>query len=517
MSDRDLLQEFYAELRDDFWAFVVRCFQELNSGQELAMGGHIEVMASKLAAIHDGQIRRLIINVPPRHLKSLIGSVAYPAWCLGHDPSATIMCVSYAQDLSDKLARDCRSIMMSDWYSKVFPDTRLSSQKPALQELITTAGGYRLASSVTGVLTGRGARTIIIDDPMKPADAMSETLREATNDWYDRTLLSRLDDKQRGAIVLIMQRLHEDDLTGHVLEQDDWEHVCFPAIAEEDEEHHYRTPSGPEVFRRRKGEVLQPEREPLEVLEGLKRAMGTYAFAGQYQQAPAPAGGGLIKVEWLRRYEPHQKPESPDRVVQSWDTANKVSELSDYSVCTTWAIKGKNFYLLHVFRQQLEYPDLKRAVRLQQHLFSADVVLIEDKASGTQLIQELNRDGLGAVTRYKPKDDKVMRMHTQTATIEDGRVYIPTDAPWLDDYLRELAVFPKGRYDDQVDSTAQFLDWFNTPMPAAGIFELYRRQAEALQAAGIVPVYQPVKLQYAIGSMEWQAQQQQNKDNEGGQ
>src|SRR5712671_1283215 len=239
MSDHDLFQIYHAELREDFCTFVVRCFAELNRGTELHMGRHIEVMASKFAAVHDGQIRRLIVNVPPRHLKSLIGSVAYPAWCLGHDPSATIMCVSYAQDLSEKLARDCRTVMMSEWYQKLFPEMRLASPKPALQELITTAGGYRLASSVGGVLTGRGARTIIIDDPMKPADADSESQREATNDWYDRTLLSRLDDKRRGAIVLIMQRLHEDDLTGHVLEQDEWEHVRFPAIAEEDEEHPY--------------------------------------------------------------------------------------------------------------------------------------------------------------------------------------------------------------------------------------------------------------------------------------
>ena len=152
MKDLDLVKEYYAELRDDFCAFVMRCFAELNPGQELAMGGHIEVMVSKLAAVHDGRIRRLIINVPPRHLKSLIGSVAYPAWCLGHDPAATIMCVSYGQDLSDKQARDTRTVMMSDWYQELFSGTRLISQKPALQELITTAGGFRFATSVGGVL-----------------------------------------------------------------------------------------------------------------------------------------------------------------------------------------------------------------------------------------------------------------------------------------------------------------------------------------------------------------------------
>src|SRR5439155_898022 len=151
----------------------------------------------------------------------------------------------------------------------------------------------------------------------------------------------------------------------------DWEVVRFPAIAEEDEEYAYSAVLGKDVFRRRKGEALHPEREPLEILEQLRRQMGEYSFAGQYQQAPAPLGGGLVKAEWFRRYEPHQKPDTFDRIVQSWDTASKVSELADYSVCTTWGVKGNQFYLLHVFRQQLEYPDLKRAVRQQRQLFLA--------------------------------------------------------------------------------------------------------------------------------------------------
>jgi len=210
--------------------------------------------------------------------------------------------------------------------------------------------------------------------------------------------------------------------------------------------------------------------------------MGVYAFAAQHQQAPAPLGGGLVKTEWFRRYAPNEKPESFDRIVQSWDTANKATELANYSVCTTWGIKGTDLYLLHVLRKRLEYPDLKRSVRQQQQDFSANVVLIEDKASGTQLIQELLRDGLHAVTRYKPAGDKIMRMHAQTATIENGFVYLPTDAPWLAEYLHELTVFPKGRHDDQVDSTAQLLDWFKTPqMKAWGLYEHTRIQAEKLK------------------------------------
>ncbi|HET9848700.1 MAG TPA: hypothetical protein VFR68_09125 [Candidatus Dormibacteraeota bacterium] len=317
MSDHDLVQELHTAVRNDFCTFFARCFTQLVSEEELQMGWHVELMASKLVAVYEGRIRRLAVNVPPRHLKSLICSVAYPAWCLGHNPSATIMCVSYAHELSEKHARDCRAIMMSEWYRKLFPETRLDSARPAAHNLLTTAGGCRYASSVDGVLTGRGAGTIIIDDPMKPDEAASETERERVNRWYDQTLLSRLNNKKTGAIVLIMQRLHEDDLTGHVLQQGGWEHVRIPAIAEEDEEHRCETPWGPKVFRRKRGEALQPERESLEDLAELKRDMGSYAFAGQYQQAPAPAGGGWVQEAWFPRYELHQRPETFDRVVQS--------------------------------------------------------------------------------------------------------------------------------------------------------------------------------------------------------
>src|SRR2546421_268980 len=171
-----------------------------------------------LAGVREGKIRRLIINVAPRHLKSLLASIAFPAWCLGHDPSAQILCVSYAQDLADKLARDCRGIMTSPWYRQIFR-TRLAPHRQAVQEFITTRQGYRLATSTGGVLTGRGADIILIDDPLKPEEALSEAQRNAANDWFVHTLYSRLNDKRSGAIVIIMQRLHEDDLVGHVLAQ----------------------------------------------------------------------------------------------------------------------------------------------------------------------------------------------------------------------------------------------------------------------------------------------------------
>jgi predicted phage terminase large subunit-like protein len=274
---------------------------------------------------------------------------------------------------------------------------------------------------------------ILIDDPLKPEEALSDTRRQGTNDWFDNTLYSRLNDKRRGAIVVIMQRLHEDDLVGHVLAQEEWEVVRFPAIAEGDEVHEIETIWGAQCFTRRRGEALHPEREPLATLEMLRRTLGEYHFAGQYLQSPAPLGGGLVKAEWFKRYGENELPESFDRVVQSWDTANKATELADFSVCTTWGIKEKNLYLLGVLRKRLDYPDLKRAVREQQSLFNAGVILIEDKASGTQLIQELIVDGCHAVTRYKPECDKIMRLHAQTAAIENGFVYVPQTAPWLAD------------------------------------------------------------------------------------
>jgi predicted phage terminase large subunit-like protein len=486
-------------LRQDFATFAARCFHDLNPQAELAMNWHLEVIAAKLAAVRRGKIQRLIINLPPRHLKSLMASIAFPAWCLGHDPSVQILCVSYGQDLSDKLARDCRSIMMSPWYRQIFR-ARSAPHRTAVQEFITTRHGYRLATSTGGVLTGRGADIILIDDPLKPEEALSEAQRQAANEWYDHTLYSRQNDKQHGVIVIIMQRLHEDDLVGHVLGQEPWEVLSFPAIAEADEVHHIETIWGPRCFTRRQGEALHPDREPLETLDRIRRTIGEYNFAGQYQQSPAPLGGGLVKAEWFKRYRENQRPEHFDRIVQSWDTANKATELSDFSVCTTWGVRGKDLFLLGLFRRRLEYPALKRAVREQQNLFHATEVLIEDKASGTQLIQELIADGCYGVARYQPTMDKIMRLHAQTTMIENGFVYIPETAPWLAEYLHEMTVFPNGKHDDQVDSTAQFLDWLKTPMPCWGIFEHTRRMAEKLKPPK--PVHVRVKAPPGIGAVQ---------------
>jgi predicted phage terminase large subunit-like protein len=262
-----------------------------------------------------------------------------------------------------------------------------------------------------------------------------------------------------------MQRLHQDDLVGHVLPQDDWTIVSFPAIAEEREEVVYLTPYGPRRFVRRPGEALHPERESVQEYHLMRERIGLYNFSSQYQQRPIPVSGNLIRREWLRFYDPDHQRFQKWRIVQSWDTASKTSELNDYSVGTTWSLEDDKFYLLDVFRQRLNYPDLKRAIISNASLYGSPTVVIEDKSSGTQLIQDLRNEGILDVVEYKPPSgaDKIVRLHACSDRFENGRIVLPERAPWLDDYITELIGFPGVKHDDQVDSTTQALDYLREP------------------------------------------------------
>jgi predicted phage terminase large subunit-like protein len=461
--------EYHAFLRQDFCAFIERCFYALNPMTDLLWNWHLDVIAAALEACRRGETTRVIINVPPRSLKSLCANT-FVAFLLGQDPSAQVICASYNQDLANRHALDSRTILMSRFYQDLFPRTRLSPYRQSVHDFMTTQQGCRLSTSVGGVLTGRGADYIIIDDPLKPDEALSDTQRTSVNNWFDHTLYTRLNDKKTGRIIIIMQRLHEDDLVGHVLGLGEpWTVIRFPAVADQDEIHTIRTPYGIRRFHRRAGEPLHPEREPLEVLNHTREVLGQYNFSGQYQQDPAPLGGGMVKAAWFKTYTPEELPSTFEQVFQSWDTANKPAELNDFSVCTTWGVKEKGLYLIHVYRKRLGYPELKRAVREQAAAFNASTILIEDRASGTQLIQDLVNDGVHAITGCEPTTDKLTRMNTVTSTIENGFVHIPEKAPWLGEFLHELTTFPKGKYSDQVDSTSQALDWFrqqSTPMYA---------------------------------------------------
>jgi predicted phage terminase large subunit-like protein len=460
-----------AMLRNDFAFFCRGTFKTLLPSTTILWNWHLDLIANRLEDILQGRYRNLIINIPPRYGKSLIASVAFPAFILGHDPTAEVVCVSYGQDLAEHTALNTRRLMASPMYEEAF-STRLVSRRAKLSELRTTEGGTRLATSVDGMLTGRGGNFLIIDDPLKPSEALSATQREAVNRWYDNTTVTRSNDKENGVKIVIMQRLHEDDLIGHLLRQGNWELLSLPAIAETDERHEIRTISGTKVIERREGEALHPERESLARIQEVREAMGPYTYAAQYQQRPAPEGGGIVQLEWFHRFDLAHPPIF-DRVVQSWDTANKPTELSDYSVCTTWGIKGRNAFLIHVYRNRVDYPALKAAVRELAEHHQANEILVEECASGIQLCQELAGQvrGLRAI---KPNGkDKVMRMHAQTGLIASGRVFLPHRAPWLETYENELAMFDRGRFDDQVDSTSQALGELFCG-PYAGFWEMIR-------------------------------------------
>jgi hypothetical protein len=367
------ISEYLHVMKYDLASFIHRSFLELNPHSAFLSNWHIELLAAKLEAVMRGECRRLIVTLPPRNLKSHAVSVAFVAWYLGHHAASQVICASYGQDLASKFARDCRTLMLSSLYKSMFR-TRLSARK-AIDDFVTMEAGTRMATSVGGVLTGRGADLIVIDDALKPDDALSETKRTAVNDWYDNTLLSRLNDKEKGAIVIIMQRLHQDDLIGHVLEQGgDWEQISFPAIAEENEIHVIENAFGRRTIIRSVGEALHPGRESLQTLRRMSEAMGEYNFASRYQQNPMPKGGAMVKYAWLCWYVHGEQPARFDRIVQSWDTANKSTELNDFSACTTWGVKGKHYFLLHVLRRRMDYPDLRRTVIAHAQFWRANAV-----------------------------------------------------------------------------------------------------------------------------------------------
>jgi predicted phage terminase large subunit-like protein len=449
-----------ALLRNDFRAFVRKTFVTLCPGQTYVNGWHIDAICWQLERVRRGEIRRLIINMPPRSLKSIAASVAFPAFLLGRDPSHRIICVSYSGDLAKKHSNDFRAVIQSQWYRSIFPQTRIGPYKDSENEIEFTARGCRLATSVGGTLTGRGGDLIIIDDPLKPDDAFSAVRRTGANDWFNNTLLSRLDDKRTGAIVVVMQRVHMDDLTGFLVSQsDEWHVLNLPAIAPSDRI--IQTWDGHDHFRPA-GEVLSPEREPLAVLDSLKVQIGSDAFSAQYQQEPVPPGGAMIKRDWIARYKDPPRHSEQLLTLQSWDTASKGGPENDWSVCTTWIVtRDKKWYLLDVWRRRVDYPTLKASALSLAKSWKARRILVEDAGSGTSLVQELSARIAGIIA-VRPEGDKKSRMAAASAKFEAGQVLFPERASWLADLESELFAFPVGRHDDQCDSISQALQDNNT-------------------------------------------------------
>lgn len=447
-----------ARRRTSFAAFARAAFHIFAPGERLVWNWHLDAICHELELVLAGATTRLIIEVPPRSLKSFLVSVALPAFRLGRDPTAKIIAASYSLDLAVKLSNDCRALIASPWYRSLF--THVILRKDTETEFATTHGGFRYATSSGGTLTGRGADLIILDDPQKSDDAQSETKRRSLQDWYRNTLYTRLNDRGRGAFILVMQRLHINDLAGHVRAAGGWKILSLPAIAPASEivdlgngRHHQRLV----------GDLLHPAREPMPTLDDLRRTMGSYNFSAQYLQQPVPIEGELVKWRWFKTYK--DVPAGDYRIVQSWDVAVKAEEIHDYSVCTTWGMVGRDYYLLHLRRARFQFPDLRReAIQLAGH-WRANTILIEDKASGSALIQQLGENRLVRIPKpigIVPTSDKVSRLSAESATIEAGQVHLPAGADWLDDLRSELAQFPHGKNDDQVDSISQFLWWART-------------------------------------------------------
>ena len=287
--------------RQDFVSFVRMSYDLLRHDEPLSMNWHIEAMAYHLEQVRLGKIKRLIINLPPRYLKSIVTSVAFPAFVLGHDPTKRLIVASYGSDPAVQLANDCRTVISSPRYKSIFPGLHISRMKNTESEIATTRGGFRLATSIDGSLTSRGGHIMIIDDPLKQSDASSDPKREHVNAWFKNTLYSRLDYKQKGAIIIVMQRLHDDDLCGFLLKNShDWVVLSFPAIALKEEQ----IPIGDgRFYHRHIGDVLHPERELKSDLDKIRSDVGDDIFADQYQQCPSQPTGQMIKRNSIQRYD----------------------------------------------------------------------------------------------------------------------------------------------------------------------------------------------------------------------
>ncbi len=444
--------------RHDLRSFLRRSFTTVNPGTEYQHNWHIDLIADHLTACENGDIKRLIINLPPRYLKSLLVNVAWPAWLLGQDPTRRIISASYSQDLANKHSLDSRLIMRSDWYGMRYPGANISSGQDEKNKFVTTKRGFRLATSVGGTLTGEGGNFLILDDPHNPTHTHSKRMRENTIEWYEKVFASRLDNKKQGVIVIIMQRLHAEDLTGHLLGKNSsgWHVLSIPAYAAEDRSFPSPLNNG-DAFSYPAGAVLHESREDLSMLKQIEAELGTFNFAAQYLQSPLHADNGLIKREWLKYYR--IQPVGLTHITQSWDMAVKAGDNNDYSSCTTWGETENAYYLLDVFRDKLEYPALKHAVLNQAEKWQPEKILIEDKSSGQSLLQDLNSETRLPLIAINPKYDKFVRFASVTALLESGRVVFPEKAPWLSDFELELFSFPHYPHDDSVDSFSQYLNW----------------------------------------------------------
>ena len=452
--------------------FTRLAWNVIEPGTPYVDGWHLHAIADHLEAVTKGQIRNLIINIPPRHMKSIQVAVMWPVWVWIKYPQYRWLFASYSASLSVRDSLKCRRLIESPWFQSLWGNRfELTSDQNAKTMFENNKTGYRMATSVEAATTGHGGDAIVVDDPHKALEAQSDAMRESTLEWWDQAMSTRLNNPRTGARVIVMQRLHEKDLSGHLLAKGGWEHLCLPA---EYEGSHKTTSLGFMDPRKDVGELLWPERFGREEVDELKKALGEYGSSGQLQQRPSPTEGGIIKRDWFQLLKADTPLPKLSYVVQSYDTAFTEKTSGDPTAHTCWGIfhteRGKCVVLLDAWQEHLGYPDLRKKMYTEYSSTygdkdkTVDAVLIEEKGSGISLAQDLRRGRIPVKTYNPGKADKVTRVHAVAPLLEAGLVYIPEskkrrgDFPaWADQLVNQLMLFPNGEHDDLVDTMSQAL------------------------------------------------------------
>lgn len=500
-EDRELARECATHLP----RFIREAWPILEPATPFVDGWHIDVVAEHLEAVSRAEILRLIINVPPRTMKSLTTAVFWPAWDWLENPWLRWLYASYASSLSQRDSMKMRRLIKSKGgaeegtlferigYQGVLAllhdkPWELAADQDAKTKYETTATGFRLATSVGAMATGEGGDRVVVDDALSAEQARSDAERETANNWWSGTMSTRLNN-EKAAAVIVQQRLHEEDLTGYLLERGDWHHLCLPAEYEPSHPFIYpdqvELPSGtvlPGDPRTEEGELLEPVRLGTEKLDELLREQGSYGYAGQLQQRPAPAEGGMFKKHWWKRFDADQHLPMYTRLVASWDMrfSDSQSAASSYVVGQVWGINGADRYLVGQIRARLSFTETLAAVEALEEWKQCGAKLIEKKANGEAVLNTFKHRITGMIP-INPEESKEARAAAITPQVEAGNVYLPNgefipappgyDATRVDDFTHECAVFPNGAHDDQVDSMSQLLDWVaKSPLTGAPIF-----------------------------------------------
>lgn len=441
------------EARQSLRVFTQQAWPIVEPATEFKDNWHIAAICEHLEAATRGEIRNLVINIPPRCGKSTIVSVMWPMWVWTFSPAFRWMFASYGLSLAIRDSVKCRRLIESPWYRRHFGDMfTLTGDQNAKSRFENDKTGYRIATSVDSGVTGEGGNCVVADDPHNVRQVESTAEREAVLEWWDAAISSRLNDPKRDVKVIVMQRVHANDLTGHVLEKGGYTHLYLPM--EYEPGRRCITSIGWQDPRTQDGDLLWEERMGAQEVAALKRSLGSYNYAGQYQQRPSPREGGVFKREWFaRRYRSAALPRMT-QTVQAVDSAFKTGVGSDYSVIATWGTDGRDYFVLDLWRAKVDFPDLIRTIPDQAARWNPHAVLIEDAASGQSAIQQLRRDTNLPITAVPARGSKESRADSVSPLFEAGKVVLPEAAPWLADFIEEHVNFPRAAHDDVVDTSA---------------------------------------------------------------